>query len=97
MLRSARFVVLASLSFFAIASPSLAFSPGSDRREVRAVAVEWTVQALGRLLSFVAPPRRMKAGLTGDPNGACATSPAPSCEQQQSGEAGLTVDPSGGK
>jgi hypothetical protein len=98
MLRNARFVVLASLALFVLASPSHGISPGSESREIRAVAFgEWTVQALSRLWELVASPRRMKAGLTVDPHGACGTGPAPSCGQQQTGEAGLTVDPNGGK
>jgi hypothetical protein len=98
MLRNARFVVLASLSLFALASPSHGASPGSERRGSRAVAFgEWTVQALGRLWTFVVTPQRLKAGLTVDPHGACGTGPAPSCGQQQNGEEGLTVDPPSGK
>jgi hypothetical protein len=98
MLRSARFVVLASLALFAIASPSHGFSSRSERREIRAVAFgESMVQALGRLWELVASPRLMKAGVSPDPNGACGTGPAPSCGQQQNGEAGLSPDPHGGK
>lgn len=98
MLRSARFVVLVSLGLFAVASPSLGASPRGERRESRAVAVrEWAGQALGRLWSFVATPRWLKAGLSADPHGACGTGPAPACGQQQTGEAGASADPSGGK
>ena len=98
MLRRARFVVLASLAVFAIASPSHGVSPGGGRQETRAIAFgEWTAEALARLWAFVVSPRQTKAGLTGDPNGACGTAPTPSCGQQETGEAGLTVDPNGGK
>lgn len=98
MLRSARFVVFVSLSFFAVASPSLGASPRGEGRKIRALAVhEWTAQTLGRLYAFLERPRWMKAGLSPDPSGACSTGPAPSCgQQQQSGEAGLIAGASGG-
>ena len=99
MPRPLRFVVLAFPLLLVTALPSQGAAPRPAPREPRGVAVfEWTAQALARLRVLLAPSSRQKEGPGLDPNGACATGPAPACGPQQSSvEEGPGIDPNGGK
>lgn len=97
MLRPLRFVALAFLLLLVTALPSQGAAPRPAPREPRGVAVfEWTAQALARLRVLLAQSPRLKEGPGADPNGACATGPAPACGTQQTlVEEGPGLDPHG--
>jgi hypothetical protein len=90
MPRLVRSVVLVCLTALFIAMPSLG-APRQERQPPRLTVS----QALARLWTLVFP-RPIKGGTILDPHGQCATGPDPACGQQQPGEAGTLIDPSGG-